>query len=329
MTTKNIEMDLTSFTPIGIDISKLTFDACIGEQTYKYDNTKSGFKKFASKLPDNSWCVMESTSTYCYRLADFLHEYGYRVSVVNPLSVKRLAQSGMIRTKTDAMDARLIKKYAKKAQLPIYNPLSPDIIELRDLSSLLDAEIKNRTAIKNKIEAMIQRTQPSKKALKRARQTVKYHDKAIQEIEKDMDAIVKRSCSEAYEKALSVNGIGKRTATLLLAITRGFTMFESPKQLIAYIGTCPRQYESGTSVKGKSHICKMGMKNIRSTLYMCSHSAVRYNNTCKALYQRLLAKGKAKKVALMAVINKLIHQLFACISKNEYFDNNYQKSLGI
>lgn len=328
MEAKTFEMDLSKYTPVGIDISKLSFDVSLGESTLRFDNTASGFKKFARLLPDNSWCVMESTSTYGYRLADYLCEHGFRVSIVNPLSVKRFAQSGLIRTKTDSMDARLIREYARKARLPIYSPDTVEMVEMRDLSRLLDSTIRKRTALKNQIEAMQQRTRPSKTALKHAQQMLRYLAKQIKLIEKEMEDLAKKSCPEAYEKALSVNGIGKRTATLLITITRGFTMFEDPKQLIAYIGTSPRKIESGTSVKPKVHICKMGMKNVRAALYMCSCSAIRHNRACRDKYQRLLAKGKAKKVALMAIVNKLIKQLFACVSKNEFFDNNYQKSFG-
>jgi transposase len=232
------------------------------------------------------------------------------------------------RTKTDKADAKLIVEYAKIADLPKYVPASDAMNELRQLETVLEQLIKQRTALQNQIEALKQLPRPSKAAIKALKDAIKALDQQIEAIKQRMHRDAQIECPEAYEKALSVIGIGKRTATLLVAITNGFTLFENARQISAYIGACPRIVSSGTSVKCKSHICKIGLANVRATLYMCAHAAVKYNYACKALYERLIAKGKAKKVALIAVVNKLIHQVFACVSKNEFFMNNYKISYG-
>ena len=317
------------FTPVGIDVSKATFDVCVNGKVCHYENNEKGYQKLAVTLPSNSCCVMESTSTYGYRLADYLVGHGFAVSIVNPLSVKRFAQMNLSRTKTDHADAKLIAEYAKIAELPKYVPPSDEMNELQQLETVLEQLIKQRTALKNQLEALKQMPRPSKSAIKALETTIKLLDKQIETIEQKMHQNAQSDCPEAYEKALSVKGIGKRTATLLMAITHGFSLFDNSRQLSAYIGVCPRIAQSGTSIRGKTHICKLGLANVRATLYMCAHAAAKYNNACKKLYQRLIAKGKAKKVALMAVVNKLIHQVFACVSKNVLFDNNYKISLGI
>ena len=321
-------MNKNNFIMIGIDISKDTLDICTdGKKVNRHENRDNGFKEIINALPQNSWCVMESTSTYGYRLADYLVKHGIIVSVVNPLSVKRFAQMNLSRTKTDKADARLIAEYAKIAELPIYKPKSDAMNDLQQLQTVIVQLIKQRSALKNQLEALQQMPRPSIPAIKAIEAMKNALEQQIKSIEEQMHLTAQLDCLDAYEKALSVKGIGKRTATLLIAITRGFSIFENARKLSAYIGVCPRIIQSGTSVKGKTHICKMGLANVRATLYMCSHSACKYNNACRALYQRLIAKGKAKKVALMAVVNKLIHQVFACVSRNEYFDNNFNISL--
>ena len=126
-----------------------------------------------------------------------------------------------------------------------------------------------------------------------------------------------------YQNIQSIPGIGKKTALMLIVISAGFKKFSNAKQLCSYIGLSPRIFESGTSVKGKARITKMGMSQIRSMLYVCAWSAKRYNETCKSMYERLVNAGKPKKVALIAVANKLLKQCFAIGTKNETFNNNY------
>ena len=95
--------------------------------------------------------------------------------------------------------------------------------------------------------------------------------------------------------------------------------FESAKQLSSYFGIAPRLYESGTSIKCKSKICKMGMGLVRKLLYLCALSAVKCNKKCKDLYERLLEKGKSKKKGLTAVANKLLRQAFSIVKNKTVF----------
>lgn len=99
--------------------------------------------------------------------------------------------------------------------------------------------------------------------------------------------------------------------------------FGNYRQVISYLGMCPRVYESGTSVHGKAKICKMGLGSIRKKLYMCALSARKCNPACKALYDRLVEKGKAAKLALIAVANKLLKQAFAILKNQTTFDKNH------
>ena len=114
---------------------------------------------------------------------------------------------------------------------------------------------------------------------------------------------------------------------MLIVLSGGFKKFANYKQLSAYIGLCPRIYESGTSVRGKARICKMGMSRIRATLYVCAWSAKKWNKACRELNERLVAAGKSKRLALIAVCNKLIKQVFAIATNNVFYDPNYSKNI--
>lgn len=102
---------------------------------------------------------------------------------------------------------------------------------------------------------------------------------------------------------------------------------EHYKQLIAYVGFSPRIYESGTSVRGKGHICKMGKSPIRKLLYLCTWTAKRYNKTCREMYERLHVKGKPERVIKIAIANKLLKQAFAVATKKEKYIENYQPNI--
>ncbi|NJL56378.1 IS110 family transposase [bacterium] len=148
---------------------------------------------------------------------------------------------------------------------------------------------------------------------------------------KNIDGKIKEIIKEHYEDLnaflTSIPGIGPKTAAVLILITEGFTKFETYKAVIAFAGLAPRTFESGKSVKGPSHICKIGAKHLRKLLYECAHSAKRFNPICKKLFDRLYhEKKKPFKVAMMAVANKLIKIAFALAISKTKFDPNYQSN---
>ena len=122
----------------------------------------------------------------------------------------------------------------------------------------------------------------------------------------------------------SITGIGKRTAIYLIVLTHGFEKFENSRQLISYFGLNPIIRESGSSVRGKSRISKAGNNHIRNLLFMCAFTACEHNKSCREIYQRLIAKGKSKKLALIAVANKLLKQAFAIAKSGLYYDENFK-----
>ena len=311
---------------VGIDISKLTFDVGIpldkeGKYRHsKYDNNAPGFLDFKKCLPLDSVCVMEASGPYYMPLANYLYKEGIEVRVVNPLAVKHFSRMRMTRAKTDKKDASLIAEYAKSENPPIWKPKAEHLIELQQLQTVIEGFVTRRAQLSNQREAFTAAGTLKGSALNIIAKEIKHIESIIKKMELEMEAITKKHHSEMFAQLKSIPGIGKRTAMLLIVITDGFTRFETSKQLVGYIGLCPRIYDSGTSVRSKQKICKMGMSRMRSLLYVCAMQAKRYNAACAEMFMRLKDKGKNGKLAIVAVANKLVRQAFAIAKAGTYYE---------
>ncbi len=136
--------------------------------------------------------------------------------------------------------------------------------------------------------------------------------------------MIKEYQPDLLTRLCSIPGIGKRTAIYLIVLTHGFEKFETSRQLISYFGLNPIIRESGSSIRGKSRISKTGNNHIRNLLFMCAFTACEHNKSCREIYQRITAKGKSKKLALIAVANKLLKQSLAIAKSGLYYDENYR-----
>ena len=314
---------------IGIDISKKSFHACENSKVNIYENNSKGNLTFIKKLPSSSYCVMESTSTYGYNLAKDLIDNGHHVYIVNPVKIKYFIKMGLSKAKTDNIDAKQITKFAEMSidTLTEYKFASDEIQECKQIITSLIQLKKQHTALLNQLEALIQQPQQNKLLIKSIQKIIKYLEYHIKLLEAEASKLIKKDNPQMVENICSIKGIGESTAILLISKTSGFESFENSKQLSSFFGCCPRIIESGTSVKGRSNISKIGHADVRTRLYMCALTASKHNRTCRDLYQRLLMSGKAKKVALLAVVNKLIKQIFAVAKNNVLFDDNFQNKL--
>lgn len=193
------------------------------------------------------------------------------------------------------------------------------MLELRQLQTVAEGLQKTLHQHARQLEALEQAPQVSRQARQSLERMVRQAQKEKQQVEDRMELLVGQHHQRQYEQVSSIPGLGKKSSILLILITGGFTRFTHHKQLVSYLGLSPRIYESGTSVRGRSRICKMGMSRARAVLYVCSWSAIRCNRACRELYERLVARGKAKRMALAAVANKLVKQAFALATKGEYY----------
>jgi len=321
---------MNSHNYVGIDISKVTFDVAVNYQDeyhyYKFSNDVNGFKAFLGLLSKEHQVVMEASGPYYLQLACFLHRNDVSVSVINPLVIRRFCQMRLCRTKTDKKDARMIAEYGKTEQPANWKPEEKYVLELKQMQAAMDLLNKHRTDILRQLEAFRANGYVCKEAVQSISKANDANVKQIAQLEENMQKLIEQFHGQMYRQLQSIPGMGKKTALLLIVISGGFTKFENSKQLSSYIGLCPRIFESGTSVKGKSRITKMGMGRIRAMLYMCAWSAKRYNKACKELYERLVSNGKAKRQALIAVSNKLLKQALAIATSNMFYQENYIKN---
>lgn len=317
-----------SNTIFGIDISKNTFDVvnCDGKHN-QFENNQKGFLKFFKLLNTDSHCVMEATGYYHYQLAHFLVENNILTSVENPLSIKRFIQMKLSRIKTDKTDAKMICQYGQERELQPWVGYSKNQMECFQMMRLLETYTKQSTAFKNKLQAEQTLGCPSKLVLKSIVRSLKNLEKESKLVEEALLLLVKEDYQELLTKIESIPSIGRKTAVMLLVVTDGFTRFESAAQLCSFCGLTPSIRQSGTSINGRSRISKIGNAKLRNLLFMCSFTAFKHNKACKAIFERITNQGKSRKLALIAVCNKLLKQAFAIAKSGVEYNENYRSKL--
>ncbi len=312
----------------GVDISKDVFDVmCPNGHHYQFCNAPKGFEQYLKLLGEEDLVVMEATGYYHYLLAQFLYDSGIRVSVVNPLSVKRFRQMQLAKIKTDKSDARAIRDYGRVNEVPLYDGQGALQAESLQLLALMDIYLKQRTQIKNKLHGEKVLGIPSNAVHRSLQRTLKDLDRELGSLNQRLLSLVKAAQQEQLTNLKSIPGLGDRTVALLIVLTDGFTKFENAGQLCNYAGITPTIRRSGSSVRGKSRISKVGNRKLRNLLFLCAFSACKHNKGCRDIYERITAKGKSKKLALIAVSNKLLKQAFAIAKSGLPYDENYVSKL--
>lgn len=312
----------------GVDISKDVFDVYSIKKGHKqFRNNEKGFTIFLKLLDRDSLIVMEATGYYHYRLAQYLYKQEILVSVVNPLSVKRFIQMKLAKVKTDKSDAKAICEYGTINKVPLYTALTEVQSECLQLFRLLDNYLKKRTASKNKLHGEEVLGIPSKFVYRSLKRDLKHLDKEVKGIESRLLDLVKQDQQKQLTLLKSIPGMGVKTALFLIVITDGFSKFENAKQLCSYAGVTPTIRQSGSSVRGRSRISKVGNRKLRNLLFLCAFSACKHNKACREIYERIVNKGKSKKLALVAVANKLLKQAFAIAKSGRPYDENFVSKL--
>ena len=288
---------------VGIDVSKDRLDVAVvptGEK-WQLSNNESGFSKLLGKLVKLSptLIVMEPTGGYEAPLAAALVSEGLPVAVVNARQIRFYARSIGKLAKTDKLDAMIIAEFASKVE-PDVRPLRDEenqeikaiVSRRRQLTEMLSAE-KNRLAI----------------APKRIKPNIMAHiEWLIQEMD-DLDRKIRQLIEaspiwrEKDDLLRSIPGVGKVTSATLLAELPELGMLNR-RQIASLVGVAPFNQDSGT-LRGKRRI--WGRRtSVRAALYMVALVGTRYNPVIRSFYSRLLQKGKAKKVALVACMRKLL-----------------------
>ena len=313
---------------IGMDVSKDTVDLSIYNGSDHFcktlKNTAKSLLQFVKHYdPNQIHLVMESTGIYHLRLAMAATERGYKVSIVNPLIIKRYSEMKMRRAKTDRADAKLIAEFGYEQQPPLFTPASKERSQLMQILKGLEDLYQSRTQMSNRLEAYDYGLGIAPALRESMTSVIETIDEQIQKLTDELDDHIDKYYPKENAKITSINGVGKKTSSTILAYYGGFENFENSKRVISYAGINPHPRQSGKSVNRGSSISKRGHSLIRKTLYMCSLSLVRCNPEYKEYYERLLARGKAKKQALIAVSCKLLRQLFAIVKYDREWEPYY------
>lgn len=318
-------------TYIGIDISKDSFVVAYprksGYTTKTFMNDTKGVRSFITSLPEDCHCVMEATGNYSMLLLYLLQQAGIPTSMENPQKIKHFSRAMMTVTKTDEIDAKLIAMYGEKMNPAPYKIPSESIILLKQKRTVLRQLKKQLTAMSNLQHSLSVLPKQDPTAKVATEQTIKFLRKQISKLEEEITNLSNKEFKRQMELLTSIKGIGESIASALITATGGFANFSSAKQISRFLGLCPTYQQSGTSVNVKGHINRNGDSHLRGQLYIVAMASIRCNTACRETYERLCDRGKPGKVALIAVANKLIRQMFAVVTYNRPYIDGYVSSL--
>ena len=317
-----------SVSVLGIDIAKQKFDAALlvdGKTKHKTcKNSAEGFETLMYWLEKQGiqkvHACLEATGNYGEDLAIHLHEAGHTVSIVNPARIKGFAQSELIRTKTDKIDAGIIARFCLAMKPDAWIPPSPEIRSLRALVRRVDSLIDMRSQEKNRISTAYE------SVISLIKEHVAYLDEEIEKIRRQIADLIGQNPHLKRRKELldSIPGIGKATIPHILAELDDLEKFNHVRQMVAFIGLAPRETLSGSSIKGKPRLCKIGHARLRKALYMPALVSIQCNPVMIAFYNRLKEKGKNGKVIVCAIMRKLVHVIFGVLKSGKTYDPKFQ-----
>lgn len=325
---------------VGIDMASKKFDVCFKETrsdgksvikgTKTFVNDITGFKAYLlwtdkRRKTGNLVHIMEATGVYHENLCYFLNENEESVSVQLAQKAKYFIKSLNIKTKTDKVDASLLAEMGLSRKLELWEPLSREFKDIRDLSRTL-------VRLKNQKNITTSQIHASKAAHKNHEASVsileELRDKQKELIKTCEEEILKlvakdKELSQRINKITVIKGINQITVIKLIAETDGFRSVKSIRSLVSYAGLDAVQNESGQH-KGKTKISKKGNSYIRTALYMPAMSAVRYDPKSKRFYERLNERLPKKKQSLIAVMRKLLITIYTLWKNGEEYNSNHQ-----
>jgi len=318
---------------LGIDIAKLKFNVCLinsgGKLRHKvFPNHAAGFEQLKEWLSrqgvEQVHACMEATGTYGEALALFLHQAQQVVSVVNPAAIKAFAQSCLSRTKTDRVDAELIARFCFAQAPPAWTPLSAEVRELQALVRRLESLVQMRIMEENRLSSGVM--------VEAVRESVEAHLAYLNEQIKRCEELIRDHINShprlKRESQLldSIPGIAETTAALLLAEITDITQYRSARQVAAYAGLVPRERQSGSSVRGRTRLSKIGNARLRKALYFPAITALRCSPFFQAWAKGLQERGKSKMSVICAVMRKLVHVAYGVLKSGKPFDPEWVKS---
>jgi transposase len=311
---------------LGLDISKQTIDACLidarGEISKKVTNNAKGFAQLRRWLTNRRTTdvhvCMEATGSYYENVAEDLADAGYLVSVVNPAQIKAFSQSLLARAKTDRLDARLIAAFCQKFDPSAWKPPSAQERKLRGIVRFSNHLKQTRASY------TVQRQTPNvlPEVKKSIDELIDGMDDQIETLEREIEKLIEDDPDLRKRRDLlcTIDAIGTTTAATILAEMPHIDEFRDSKAVAAFAGLSFRTKASGTSVRGRGGICKIGNARLRKALWWPAIVGLRYNVRLRQLAERLAAAGKPKKKIIVAAMRQLLVLAYGVLKSGRPFD---------
>jgi transposase len=295
----------------GVDISARWFDvaAAHAQPVRRFPNTPTGITACLDWLATFGRPVragMEATGWYHLPLATALHAAGHVVLVCNPLSIARYSQAVLARTKTDALDARRIARFCEAHEVAPRTPASPAQQQLRALLTARKTLVQERLRLGNRqhaagyttCQALVAELQAPVLATIEAQ--IAHIDRELAKL-----AAAETLLGAQLRVVTTIPGLGLTTAGALLA-SLPLDRLQTSRQVAAYVGLCPQERCSGSSIRGRGSISPLGPASLRQAPYLPASVAMRTNPPLRAFAERLRAKDKRPKVVITAAMRKLL-----------------------
>jgi transposase len=309
---------------LGIDIAKAKIDVALSVdrkfRTKTFANSAKGFNQLQDWLQQHDvsrvYACMEATHLYWEPLALHLADAGHHVAVINPALAKAHAQALGLRSKTDTVDAKMLADFARVHQPPAWQPPSEAVQRLRALVQRRQALMDMQGQERNRREGLREAVRDSVEThLGWLAEEIGRIEQAIKRAQDDDDNL--RGQRELLD---SVPGLGEHTISTLLAYGVADERFEHPRQFVAYAGLNPRLHESGSSVRGRARLSKMGHAALRRALYMPAMVTLHHTAWGRRFRDRLAGHGKAPKLIIGAMMRKLAQVAFGVLRSGKPFD---------
>jgi transposase len=314
---------------IGADLSKKTIDLFCNSHL-KIENSKTGFNQMMKWFKEQNInsseviIVMEHTGLYSFCFENFLHDHHIAFSKVAALQVKH--SIGLVRGKSDKIDAKRLAIYGSKEKLTIEPEISKELQRLQLLQSTRERLVRHRAALINslKIYQSIGLTAHDTIMLSQTR-LVKSFAKEIERLQIEMDQIIEENPSIKQNQNLlqSIKGVGKVLSIATIIKTRNFTRFPNARKFACFCGTAPFEHSSGSSIRGKTRVSHLADKTMKSLLDLSSKIAIQYDKELKEYYLRRTANVKSKMSTINVVRNKILYRMFAVVKRQTPFVENY------
>jgi transposase len=313
---------------VGIDVSKSCLDLATypKAQSLRLPNLPASFPELQAWLEaqgEVSQIALEATGRYGEVLAQYLLAQGYALSYLNPRQTHAYSKTKLHYNKNDQADAALIAEFCALRRPALWQAPSALRQTLQQRSRRLDTLKSMRQQEVNRLASGL--SDPF--VLDQLQASIAHFDLLIQATQLAIDALIQSSESLKAQEALllSIKGIGKNSAQLLLAEIE-IKDFRSARELATFVGITPLEHRSGSSIKKRPQISKQGNARLRAGLYLPAVVAKRYNPACRNLAQRLESRHKAGKVIVIAVMRKLLHQVFGILKSGQPFDPNFENA---